>query len=139
MPKFVFKLQKVLEYRERLEKEAKDAYLDARAKTIEAEQELARLVQRRMAAVRQPLSSLDDHLALDAFLKACEDREREQHLVIQVCEAEEEQKRNLWIEAKKEYQAIVKLRDKAFGQWLAEESRREQNELDEWAVLRRSA
>jgi len=139
VPRFVFKLQKVLEYRELLEKEAKDAYMEARAKTIEAEAELARMIEHRKAVIRQPLSSLDDHLALDAYVQACEDKERQQHLVIQVCEAEEEQKRLLWIEAKKDYQAIAKLRDKAFGEWLAEESRREQNDLDEWAVLRRTA
>jgi flagellar FliJ protein len=139
VPKFVFKLQKVLEYRERLEQEAKDAYMEARAKTIEAEAELAGMIEHRKAVIRQPLSSLEDHRALDLYVQACEDKERQQHLVIQVCEAEEEEKRLLWIEAKKDYQAIVKLRDKAFGEWLAEESRREQNALDEWAVLRRSA
>jgi len=137
--RFVFKLQKVLEHRERLEQEAKNAYLEARANTIEAEAELARMIERRMTVLRQPLSSLNDHLAMDLFVQACDEKEREQHLVIQVCEQEEENKRQLWIEAKKEHQAIVKLRDKAFGEWLAEESKREQNDLDEWAVLRRAA
>lgn len=139
MPRFAFKLQKVLEFRERLEQEAKDVYMESRAKTIEAENELAHMIEHRKAVIRQPLSSLDDHLALDRYVQSCEDKERHQHLVIQVCETEEEEKRLLWIESKKEYQAIVKLRDKAFDEWQAEENRREQNALDEWAVLRRTA
>ncbi len=139
MPRFAFKLQKVLEFRERLEQEAKDVYLDARAKTIEAENELSRMIEHRKAVICQPLSSLDDHLALDRYVQSCEDKERHQHLVIQVYETEEEEKRFLWIESKREFQAIVKLRDKAFDEWQAEENRREQNALDEWAVLRRAS
>lgn len=139
MPRFTFKLQKVLEFRERLEHEAKDVYMDARAKTIEAENELSRMIEHRKAVICQPLSSLDDHLALDRYVQSCEDKERHQHLVIQVYETEEEEKRLLWIESKKEFQAIVKLRDKAFDEWQAEENRREQNALDEWAVLRRAS
>lgn len=139
MPSFKFKLQKVLEYRELLEQEAKEAYMDARAKTIEAENELAAMIEKKEAVIGQPISSLDDYLALDLFVITCEEKEREQRIVIQVCENEEEQQRLLWIETKKEYQAIAKLHDKARDEWLADENRREQSALDEWAVLRRTA
>lgn len=140
MARFRFRLQKVLEYRSMLEQEAKDRYLNARSRTIEAEAELANMTKSKLNTLKQPLLTLGDRLALDLYMIRCEDKEAEQRLVIQACENDEETLRLAWIQSKKDLESIVKLKDHALVEWTEDENRKEQAGLDEWAVLhRRSA
>lgn len=138
MRRFRFRLQKVLEHRERLEEEAKTAFLNARAQRLEAERLLEELLSLRTEWVGRPATTLQDRLALERFLDALEDRERQQRIVIATLSDEEESLRQAWIEARKDAEAMRRLRRTAFDEWRAESERKEQADLDEWAVLRRA-
>jgi len=139
MRKFLFRLQKVLEHRERLEEEAKTAFLNARAQRLDAERMLEALAGVRAEALARPLAGLEDRLALERFLEALADRERQQRIVVRTLEDEEESLRQAWIEARRDAEALRKLREAARAEWQAEADRREQAALDEWAVLRRAS
>jgi flagellar protein FliJ len=137
--RFKFRLQKVLEYRERLEQDAKDAYLDARAKRLEAEVELVAIGRRRQESLRMPLDDLASRQAMELYMFRLDDEERQQTLVIEALETDEESLRLAWIERRREHEAISKLRDHAYDEWQLEAGRKEQADLDEWAVLRSAA
>ena len=139
MKKFEFRLQKVMDFREALESLAKDAYLDARAKRLEAEAMIGNIESRRAKLLTESVSTVDERLALEAFMLRLEDEERSQRAVISVLRDEEAHLMGEWHRAKQNYEALVKLRTKAEATHDLEASREEQNELDEWAVTRRAA
>ncbi|MCX7800438.1 MAG: flagellar export protein FliJ [Fimbriimonadales bacterium] len=139
MRRFRFRLQKVLEHRERLEEEAKTAFLNARAQRLEAERRLEELRTQRAEWLSRSFGTLTDRLALERFLDALDGRERDQRIVIATLEDEEESLRRAWIDARRDAEAMRRLRQAAFDEWRTEADRREQADLDEWAVLRRTA
>ncbi len=139
MAKFAFRLEKLLEYRRMQEGWAKDAYLAARARRIEGEQEIEELQGRRTEALQASPSTVQAMLDLEAYLVRLDDLERDMEVALSVLKDEEETARQEWIRARTDAEALQKLRDNEFADWLREENRREQAELDEWAVTRRAA
>lgn len=139
MIKFKFRLQKLLDYRRGLEEAAKTAYLESRARRIDAEYDLQGITQSKTTAVHKGLPCLQNRLALNAYLERLDDQFRAQQSVIAVLEGEEEQLRLAWIRAREEAEALQKLHDKELEAYNLEVTRKEQADLDEWAVLRRAA
>lgn len=139
MRKFRFRLEKLLDYRRRLEEGAKTAYLEARARRIDAEYDLQGLQNTRETTLKRGTPCLEGRLALDSYLSKLEDDQRAQASVIAVLTDEEEQFRQAWVNARQEAEALQKLRDKEYEDYKLEAARYEQAELDEWAVLRRAA
>ena len=139
MKTFKFRLQKVLEYREAMEQYAQNAYLDSRLARLEADAELLNVDDKRKAMIAGTGNDLSERLALEAKLIALADEEREKQIVAHLLTAEEEKALQNWHEKKRELDALVKLRDRALEEYLLDGTRREQAELDEWAVLRRQA
>ncbi len=139
MAQFQFRLQKVLEYRELLEKWAKEAYLEARAKLVAAEQDIVNLDTKRKELLLESLTTLDDHIALEQTINSLDDKENELRLVVQTLLHDEEVAMAEWAESKRELEAMTKMREKAQEAWELEETRREQAALDEWASQRRKA
>lgn len=139
MSEFEFRLQRILDYRQLVEGWAKDAFLEARLARLEGEAMLDRLAEKRAELLHKPAESLPDRQAMQACLEKLEEDERQQRIVNEMLEADEEKRRDAWVEARREVQTLEKLRDRAFAVWLKEENRREQRELDEWALQRRPA
>jgi flagellar FliJ protein len=139
MPNFEFRLQKVLDYRALVEGWAKDAYLDARAARLEAVAGLESIELRRGELLKTPHTTIEDRMAMQNCLDKFEEDERQQRIVIDMLEGDESKRKEEWTEARKELQALEKLRDKAFAEWMVDENRREQKELDDWTVTRRAA
>ena len=139
MLKFMFRLQKVLEYRELTEQWAKDAYLGAQRARLEGDAELASLGERRVEMLSQPVLSLVERLALDAMLGRIDSEEEVQRSILSELLDEEARTLNDWIERKREREVLVKLKAREHEEWLLESSRKEQSALDKWAVLRRAS
>ena len=139
MPNFEFRLQRVSEYRALAEGWAKDAYLDARAARLEAVAGLEGIEVRRGELLKSPHRTIEDRIAMQNCLDKFDEDERQQRIVIEMLEGDEAKRKEEWTEARKELQALEKLRDKAFAEWMVEENRREQKELDDWTVTRRAA
>lgn len=138
MPKFVFRLQKVLEHRERQEEEAKRALLEGRAERIAAESDLVAMGARRQELMAND-GGLDYRLALDALHARIDDEELQQKTIIDVLTQDEARLLEQWQVQRQEAEALRKLREKALAEWAAEENRKEQAGLDEWATQRRTA
>ncbi len=139
MKTFKFRLQKVMDFREAMESLAKDAYLDARAQRLEAEAVILNIETRRRDLLAEPCTSIEAHQATEAMMIRLDDDVRAQMASIAVLRDEEERALQEWHRAKQEYEALVKLRDKAKEDWQKEADLEEQKELDEWSVTRRIA
>lgn len=139
MTQFKFRLQKLLEYRQLQEKWAKDAYMEAVAKRNEAEHEIEAISKRKQDSLQCHPSALDSRLALDSYVTRLEDEIRAAEATREVLAGEAETAQQEWILAKQEAEAMAKLREADYEEWRLEQSRKEQNELDEWSVFRRAA
>ncbi|MFI5385576.1 MAG: flagellar export protein FliJ [Fimbriimonadales bacterium] len=139
MKKFRFRLQKVLEYREAMEHWAQEAYLETRVARLEGDATLLEIRNRRAAALQQTPSTLEERKELERTLQMHDEDERGQEIVVEILATEEAKALDAWQEKKRELETISKLRDKALEEWLLDERRHDQSELDEWSVLRRGA
>ncbi|HJP82937.1 MAG TPA: flagellar FliJ family protein [Fimbriimonadaceae bacterium] len=139
MKKFEFRLQKVLDFRAAMEEMAKDAYLDARNKRIEAEALITAIEDRRREILEGTGNSLAERQSTDDLMIRLDDEKRSQMTIISVLRSEEDSFNSEWIKAKQDREALEKLREKAQVDYDLEISRSEQKELDEWSVTRRLA
>ncbi|HTQ09527.1 MAG TPA: flagellar FliJ family protein [Fimbriimonadaceae bacterium] len=139
MRKFRFRLQKILEYREAMEHWAQEAYLETRVARLEGEAALQDIRSRRSALLQNSADSLAERRELEMAVQVLDDDETAQKTVIEVLVAEESKAFDVWQEKRRELETMVKLRDHALDAWTLEETRYEQAQLDEWAVLKRSA
>lgn len=139
MPKFDFRLQKVLEYRELEEGWAKDAYVEARAARLEVEAEIMTIDTRREALLREPVLSLGDYRSLEGVIISMDDDERHARIRLGVLADEADKALAAWQTKHQEVEALRKMKDQAFSEWMLDENRREQAELDDWTVTRRAA
>lgn len=139
MSKFHFRLGRVLDLRREEEKSAKERFMEARARRIEAEFDLEGVNKTRQLALNHEVSCLESMRALDSYLAKLEDEVQHINSAIGVLVDEENAAKNLWIQSKQDADALQKLHDAEFEEWRKDEARREQNELDEWATTRRAA
>lgn len=139
MPKFRFRLQKLLELRRIEEAEAKDAYLQAKSSRIEAEAEVDKLASRRHQIAEQQRYSINEMIAAQKYIHRLEDEEGHMRSALGVLLDEEESAKANWVARKQEAEAFEKLKEKEYEEWQREEARREQADLDEWAVQRRAS
>jgi flagellar export protein FliJ len=139
MAKFHFRLQRVLDYRALVEGWAKDAYLEARASRLEAEDMVSKISEHRTRALTKKTDGLQARLALERLVSKLDDDEREQRIVVDQLLQDEDRSLEEWTERRKDLQALEKLREAALEEFEIEERRSEGRSLDEWAVFRRAA
>lgn len=139
MPKFVFRLQKVLEFRELEEGWAKDTFVAAQGARADKQTDIKKLMAHRTAIVSQPANSIESRLHLQRVMERIDDEERSERAVLAVLENEELSAQAEWNLKRQAVKAIERLRESALETWKLEEERREQADLDEWAVMRRAA
>lgn len=139
MPRFQFRMQKLLDHRHRLEAAAKEAYLLARSRRLTAEEQLERMILDRSLLSLMTCSTLPELVQKEAALTRMENEEAHMKSAIAILLNEEEGGQKRYLEAKRDAEAIGKLRERALDLWQKEENKREQAEIDEWAVTRRAA
>ncbi|GIV01810.1 MAG: hypothetical protein KatS3mg015_0640 [Fimbriimonadales bacterium] len=137
MRKFRFRLQRVLEYRALQEEWAKEAWLEARALRIAAQQELEATIEEKKRAELILPSSVEEMQALDLYLERLDDEIEAQEAIVETLRQEEEKCHGEWIEARKNHEALKRLREKAYVAWQEEAARAEQKALDDWSNARR--
>lgn len=139
MKRFEFRLQRVLDYREALESWAKDAYLEARATRLVAEQEFEHIDDRRKKLCQSIVETLEDRKTIERMFQKYDDDEAQQRTIVEILVQEEDVKRSDWIVKKQEVDTLQKLREEEHETWRYEANREEQKELDEFATMRRTA
>ena len=137
MPAFAFSLQRILEYRRLEEEWAKEAFRLARAARSEAEDEVAQIRQRRVDLVAHDAASLAVRASLEVCHAVLDDEEESAQNRLAILANDEGRAIDEWTACRVAAEALAKLRESAFEEWQREENRREQADLDEWAVLRR--
>lgn len=137
MHKFHFKLQKILEYREAIEEQAKKAYLEKKARLLEAETALRQIAKRRHDVLLSSAHDLATLQAKETFLLQLDEEERSQKIIINVLQTEEEKARLLWQEKNKEAKTLQKLKEHRKQEWIYLFNKEEQNAMDDFATMRR--
>ncbi len=140
MRRFVFSLQKVLEYRQRLEEQAIRAFAEAQAQLTHEQAVLHKLLIEREECLRR--SHRRQHLSVEllaveqTYLSALEERIEQQRQRVAEAEKVLEEKRQALIEAQRERKTLERLREKQYEEWRQEWLRTEQKALDDLAAVR---
>ena len=137
MPVFAFSLQRVLDYRRLEEGWAQEAYRMARTARGEAELELDALRVRRSELHGSPSGTVADRLHLQACHGALDREEESAQNRLALLVNDEARATAEWRACRVAAEALSRLRESALEEWTREEARREQADLDEWAVMRR--
>ena len=142
MARFIFKLQNILNMKEKLEEQAKNEFAQANLRLRDAEEEEERLWNREKEAEAELSKCLSE--TLDVMkIKQKEDAveilkmyARQQHLVVIQRAREVEIAREKLNEAMKERKTYEKLREHAFEDFKKELNLAEQKEVDELVSYR---
>ncbi len=137
MAKFIYRMQSILNFKEKLEEQARMDFGMAMMRLHEEEEKLERLGARRAGYEEAARASLKNSLQLmrirenkEAILRMDEYME-EQRGRIQAAEEKVEQERQKLQESIQERKIQEKLRENAFEVFLGEEKARESREIDE--------
>ena len=142
MAKFVYKMQSLLNIKEKLEEQAKTAYGLARRTLNEEEAKLAQLVARKEQYVEQKRqemsSSINVHelTQLEHAIKSMEYRIAEQILVVKQAEKNVQLAQAKLENAMKERKVQEKLKEHAFEEFLKEMEAADQQEINELVTFR---
>ncbi|MCE3235451.1 MAG: Flagellar FliJ protein [Vampirovibrio sp.] len=137
MARFVYRLQKVFELRERKKKEHEQRVIDAQKRVrdveiaIEEKKNEIRMVRKNMLASPHTLMA-----AHDEFIHHLNDRLEELYEDLSRAKAALAYERELLIKAQADLEALVKHKEKAREEWLEEEKKLELKMLDEIAGQR---
>ena len=142
MAKFIYKMQSLLNIKEKLEEQAKTAYGLAKAALNEEEAKLAELIARKNQYVekkRQEMStSINVHelTQLEHAIKSMEYRIAEQILVVRQAEKNVQLAQAKLENAMKERKIQEKLREHALEEFLKEMEAADQQEINELVTFR---
>ena len=142
MAKFVFSMQNILSMKEKLEEQEKAEYSQVIMRFNEEQEKLNSLMERQGMAEVELRNTINEVLDVqeirekEDFLEIIKVYVKEQQLVLLACEEEVRQAMERLNEAMKERKIYEKLREKAFEEFMLEENKREQKEIDELVSYR---
>ena len=142
MAKFIFKMQNILEVKEKLEEQAKSAYALALAKVEEEQQKLLELQEKKYQYEKKLKSLMDSALPV-MEIKRLEDAVEimkykigVQQVAVQDAQIKAERARVLLQNAMVERKTYDKLKEKAFVEFKIELNAQEKKEVDELVSYR---
>lgn len=137
MAKFRYRMQSILEIKKKLEEQAKNEFAAARAALNEEEDKLEQLKKRKEAyedegrALRENTLNIMDIIGNKEALLRMDEFIADQQLNVKRAQDRMEEARLALQTAMQESKTQEKLREKAFGQFVKEENKRESKEIDE--------
>ncbi len=137
MPKFVYRMQNILEIKYKLEEQAKQEYGQVQARLNEEEANLSRLKNMLLddyKNLKEAQSSVLDILEIDILRDGIvyrKDRIKDQEQVVKKLEKEVERARMKLNEAMQERKMHEKLKEKQFDAFVKEMNDKESKEVDE--------
>lgn len=137
MAKFRYRMQSILEIKKKLEEQAKNEFAAARAALNEEEDKLEQLKKRKEAyedegrALRENALNIMDIIENKEALLRMDEFIADQQLNVKRAQDRMEEARLALQTAMQESKTQEKLREKAFGQFVKEENKRESKEIDE--------
>ncbi len=142
MAKFIYRMQNILDIKNKLEIQAKNSYAAARMKLSQEEQKLDRLFEQKKSyeeAYRQQLSGNINVLQINICKNAIElskNQIKKQLVEVKVASLNLEAAQKRLGEVMKERKIQEKLREKAYEEFLQELSDQEKKEIDELVSFR---
>lgn len=137
MARFRYSMQSILDIKYKMETQAKEEFSAARAALDREEEKLQLLIERKMGYERRAAELLSGILnmqeieenetaimSMDGFIE-------EQRMQVALAEQNLERAREKLTDVMKERKTHENLKEKAFGQFMLEENRREGKEVDE--------
>lgn len=137
MPAFAFRLQRVLDVRRLEEDASREAFRLARAARGEAEEEITTLRHRRAGLLAHAASTLGTRMDMETWHGALDRDEASAQNRLALLSDDEERAAEEYGACRAAAEALSRLREADQEEWRRDEARREQAELDEWAVMRR--
>jgi len=137
MSRFIYRMQNILNIKEKLEEQARMDFGVAMVRLMEEEEKLSRLQQRKANYMESARDSLRDTLSVRQIRENCEAILRMdefmdlQRLEIRKAEDKAEQERQKLQISIQERKIQEKLRENAFEVFMGEEKARESREIDE--------
>lgn len=142
MAKFIYRMQNILDIKNKLEIQAKNSYAAARMKLSQEEQKLDKLFEQKKSyeeAYRQQLSGNINVLQINICKNAIELSKnliKKQLVEVKVASLNLEAAQKRLSEVMKERKIQEKLREKAYEEFLQELSDQEKKEIDELVSFR---
>ena len=142
MAKFIFSMQNILSMKDKIEEQEKAEYSQVMMRFNEEQDKLNELIERQSMAEVELKNTINEVLDVreirekEDFLEIIKMYVKEQQLIVIACEEEVRQARERLNEAMKERKIYEKLREKAFEEFIQEENKREQKEIDELVSYR---
>lgn len=143
--KFEFRLQKLLEYREQLKKEAEQAYQEALSNVALAEEELKEIEQSIVESfnyIGQAIHSNDKKLKMglasqaENYIRGQKYQARLQNQSIHELKLIVEQKREKLTRLAVDFHALEKVREKKYEEFKQKEKKKEAQKVDELVTMR---
>lgn len=137
MAKFIYRMQSVLDIKEKMEEQAKNEFARARLRLNEEEEKLEGLKDRKRAYVQRGRKLQEDSLNVRDILENHNAIERIKEFIrlqqkaVATAQAQLEEARQRLTEAMQESKTHARLREKAFEDFMKEENARESKEIDE--------
>ena len=142
MAKFVYRMQNILDIKNKLEVQARNSYAAARIKLSQEEEKLDRMFEQKKAYeenYRQQLSGNINILQINICKKAielCKNQIKKQLVEVKVASLNLEAAQKRLGEVMKERKIQEKLREKAYEEFLQELNDQEKKEIDELVSFR---
>ena len=142
MARFVYSMQNILDMKEKLERQEKNDYSRANVRLLEAQDELERLKDRQREQEEKLRQNLKESMNVRQIKEAENAVEiikmyvKQQIICVKQRERELEEARTRLALARRERKTFEKLREKAFQQFMEEENKKEQKEVDELVSYR---
>jgi len=137
MAKFIYRMQSILDIKQKLEEQAKNEFAKARLQLTLEEDKLQKLKERKDAYVEEGRKLQESGLNVRDILETGDERKRRRGFntpgegVVEKAEKVLEEAREKLTEAMKESKTQEKLKEKAFESFMKEENARESKEIDE--------
>ena len=135
-------MQNILDMKEKLERQEKNDYSRANVRLLEAQDELERLKDRQREQEEKLRQNLKESMNVRQIKEAENAVEiikmyvKQQMICVKQRERELEEARTRLALARRERKTFEKLREKAFQQFMEEENKKEQKEVDELVSYR---
>ncbi len=137
MARFVYRLQKVFELRERKKKEQEQRVVEAQRKVRDVETAIEEKKNEIRDSRRNMLTSPHTLMAaFDEYVHHLNQQLDDLYFDLEIAKQELDHERQLLIKAQAELEALVKHKEKALEEWRAEQNRLEMKMLDEIAGQR---
>lgn len=139
MRKFKFRLETTLNYRVDQEKASYKLFIQSQIRLQNVLSEKKRLEQQKRALWEKTSTKISDLTTKELYLQRIEHEINCYEHILNTLRSEQKVAEEKWRVSRMELKAMEKLKENAFKDWMIEQNKLEQAELDEWTTTRRKS